>query len=91
MVSTIPVAAQTAGLVRRCASVPVTFEALYAPWPTPLAAAALADGRVLVGGLDLLVHQAVLQVEIFTGVLGAPGLLEAMRSAGARALEARAG
>ena len=89
VVSTVPVAAQTPGLVRRCADVPVTFEALYDPWPTPLAAAALADDRVLVGGLDLLVHQAVLQVGLFTGLDAGPGLLAAMRAAGAAALGAR--
>jgi shikimate dehydrogenase len=81
VVSTIPAAAQTADLVARCAEVPVVFEALYDPWPTPLAAS--ARDRVLVGGLDLLVHQAVLQLELFTG-LEAP--LDAMRSAGRRAL-----
>ncbi|MEO9325140.1 shikimate dehydrogenase [Nocardioides sp. C4-1] len=86
VVSTIPVAAQTDDLVRRCGEVPVTFEVVYDPWPTPLAAAAEAGGRVLVGGLDLLVHQAVLQVERFTGT---PGPLEVMRTAGAEALAAR--
>ncbi|MGW7596074.1 shikimate dehydrogenase, partial [Streptomyces rubiginosohelvolus] len=38
------------------------FDVLYEPWPTRLASAwAERDGAV-VGGLDLLVHQAVLQV-----------------------------
>ena len=83
VVSTIPAGAQTPDLVGRCSAAPVVFEALYDPWPTPLAAAALASGRVLVGGLDLLVHQAALQLELFTG-LAAP--LAAMREAGERAL-----
>ena len=48
-------------------AVPVVFEVLYDPWPTPLAASAGDTGRTLVGGLDLLVHQAALQVELFTG------------------------
>jgi shikimate dehydrogenase len=84
VVSTIPAQAQEADLVARCADVPVVFEVVYDPWPTPLAAA--AAGRVLVSGLDLLVHQAVLQFELFTGV---PGPLDAMRAAGERALVAR--
>ena len=88
VVSTVPVAAQTSDLVQRCADVPVVFEVLYDPWPTPLAAAASTDGRVLVSGLDLLVHQAVLQVGLFTG---RPGPLDAMRAAGQAALAARAG
>ncbi|CAB4944352.1 unannotated protein [freshwater metagenome] len=86
VVSTIPAAAQVPGLLHRVAEVPVVFEALYDPWPTPLAAAALASGRVLVGGLDLLVHQAALQHELFTGV---PAPLDVMRAAGRAALEAR--
>ena len=86
VVSTIPASAQTTDLVAGCAAIPVVFEALYDPWPTPLAAAALASGRVLVHGLDLLIHQAALQFELFTGV-DAP--LAAMREAGERALAAR--
>lgn len=39
----------------------------YDPWPTPLAAAYRAAGRVVGGGLDLLVRQAALQVEAMTG------------------------
>lgn len=87
VVSTIPAAAQTSDLLEHCAHVPVVFEVLYDPWPTPLAASAVSSGRVLVGGLDLLVHQAALQFEHFTGV-SAP--LDAMRDAGERALTARA-
>jgi shikimate dehydrogenase len=86
VVSTIPADAQTSALVERCADVPVVFEVLYDPWPTPLAAAAEGSGRVLVGGLDLLVHQAVLQFELFTGTRADVGV---MRAAGASALRAR--
>lgn len=67
VVSTVPASAQGADLVARVAQVPLVFEVLYAPWPTPLARAAVADGRTLVGGLDLLVHQAVVQVALCTG------------------------
>lgn len=87
--STIPAEAQNGDLVARCHDVPVVFEALYHPWPTPLAASvgdATGDGRALVGGLDLLVHQAAAQFEMFTGV--APPLTQ-MRVAGETALLAR--
>ena len=86
VVSTIPVVAQTDEMVARCAGVPAVFEVVYDPWPSPLAAAAAADGRVLVSGFDLLVHQAALQFVAFTG-LSAP--VQAMRAAGERALAVR--
>ncbi|HYI58068.1 MAG TPA: shikimate dehydrogenase [Microlunatus sp.] len=43
------------------------FDVIYHPWPTPLAQAAAARDRVVLNGLDLLVHQAVLQIELMTG------------------------
>ncbi|KOT91132.1 shikimate dehydrogenase [Streptomyces rimosus subsp. pseudoverticillatus] len=63
------------------------FDVLYEPWPTALAAAWSARGGAVVGGLDLLVHQAVLQVEQMTGRSPAP--LAAMRAAGEAALGGR--
>ncbi|MFY1676076.1 MULTISPECIES: shikimate dehydrogenase [unclassified Streptomyces] len=63
------------------------FDVLYDPWPTRLAARWSAAGGSVVGGLDLLVHQAVLQVELMTGRAPAPPA--AMRAAGERALAAR--
>ncbi|MFD6532355.1 shikimate dehydrogenase [Streptomyces sp. NPDC060184] len=63
------------------------FDVLYDPWPTALAAAWADRGGAVVGGLDLLVHQAVLQVEQMTGRSPAP--LAAMRAAGEAALAAR--
>ena len=63
------------------------FDVLYEPWPTELAARWSMYGGAVVGGLDLLVHQAVLQVEQMTG--RAPAPLEAMRRAGEQALAAR--
>ncbi|WP_320777777.1 shikimate dehydrogenase [Streptomyces sp. CRN 30] len=63
------------------------FDVLYEPWPTELAARWSAHGGAVVGGLDLLVHQAVLQVEQMTGCASAP--LGAMRQAGEDALAAR--
>jgi len=63
------------------------FDVLYDPWPTPYATAALAAGAEVIGGLELLVHQAALQVELMTGRV-AP--VEAMRSAGLAAIAASA-
>ena len=87
VVSTVPVEAQDAGLVEAVAGVPCVFDVVYDPWPTPLATAAERGGRRLVSGLDLLAHQAVLQVELMTGrsvdveVLRSAGLAELRRRA----------
>jgi len=84
VVSTIPADAQSDDLLARCEAAAVLFEALYDPWPTPLARS--AGERPLVAGLDLLVHQAALQFAQFTG---GPAPLEAMRAAGEAALAQR--
>ncbi|MFD2081028.1 shikimate dehydrogenase [Actinopolymorpha cephalotaxi] len=88
-VSTVPdeAAAPVAAEVARRAE--VVFDALYDPWPTRLAEAAGRAGRVVVGGLDLLVHQAALQVEQMTGKTSIP--VATMRAAGEEALRDRAG
>ncbi|WP_326691965.1 shikimate dehydrogenase [Streptomyces sp. NBC_01795] len=84
VLSTTPVGA-TDGLAQAAPAVGGTlFDVVYDPWPTALAAA--WNGGV-VGGLDLLVHQAVLQVEQMTGRRPAPGV---MRAAGEAELRARA-
>jgi shikimate dehydrogenase len=64
----------------------VLFDALYDPWPTPLAAAAAAAGCRIVSGLDLLLAQALGQFEQFTGVRPAPeaAMRAALTSAAAR-------
>lgn len=56
----------------------VLLDALYDPWPTPLAASATAAGCRVVSGLDLLLAQAVRQFTLFTGV---PAPVAAMRAA----------
>lgn len=86
LVSTIPASAQSPDLVAAARPAKVVFDVVYDPWPTPIAAAALDAGRTLVSGLDLLVHQAALQVELMTGD-EAP--VNAMREAGERALAQR--
>jgi shikimate dehydrogenase len=83
-ISTTPVGATDAFAAAVPAAPGALFDVLYHPWPTPLAAACADRGGVVLGGLDLLVHQAVLQFERFTGVR--PGPLAAMREAGERAL-----
>lgn len=83
VVSTIPASAQGESVLRLARTAPVLFDVVYDPWPTPLARLAAAEGRTLVSGLDLLVHQAALQVELMTG-LRAP--LGVMRRAGEQAL-----
>jgi shikimate dehydrogenase len=50
----------------------VLFDAIYDPWPTPLAEAAAANGARIASGLDLLLAQALGQFEQFTGVVPAP-------------------
>ncbi|MEV5693851.1 shikimate dehydrogenase [Micromonospora globbae] len=56
----------------------VLFDALYDPWPTPLATAAAAAGCRIVSGLDLLLAQALGQFAQFTGV---PAPRDAMAAA----------
>ena len=84
VVSTIPARAQAALAGVLVKQAPVVFDVIYDPWPTPLARAAADAGRTVVGGLDLLVHQAPRQGELMTGCEKAP--LAAMRAAGEAAL-----
>ena len=77
VVSTIPadMAARHADTV---AATPLLLDAIYDPWPTPLAAAVEAAGGQVISGLQMLLHQAFAQVEQFTGL---PAPVEAMRAA----------
>ena len=63
---------------------PVVLDVVYANWPTSLATSALTAGCTVISGLAVLLHQAVGQVQLVTG-LTAP--VDAMRAA----LEARTG
>jgi shikimate dehydrogenase len=66
VVSTLPseVAARHAATVT---GVPLLLDAIYDPWPTPLAQAVAGAGGRVVSGLQMLLHQAFAQVEQFTG------------------------
>jgi shikimate dehydrogenase len=66
LVSTIPADA-AAELTDALAGVPVVLDAIYDPWPTPLARAVGASGGEVISGLQMLLHQAFSQVEQFTG------------------------
>lgn len=71
LVSTVPSAGLTGRLaaleVEHCPALRGVLDVIYHPWPTPLAERAEAAGRVVLSGLDLLVHQARHQVRLMTG------------------------
>ena len=88
VVSTVPAAAQRGAILTAVADVPVVFDVVYDPWPTPLAAAAAGEGCTVVRGLDLLLWQAGDQVGARTGRFDVP--VAAMRAVGEAALAERA-
>ncbi len=88
LVSTVPASAQTPELLAAVADVPLVFDVVYEPWPTPLAVAAGRSGHTVLSGLDLLVAQAVNQVVAMTGRFDVPA--GAMRRAAEEELAARA-
>jgi shikimate dehydrogenase len=61
------------------------FDVVYAPWPTPLAAAWAGAAGQVIGGIELLIEQAAEQVRLMTGL--EPPLAE-MRAAGRAAVGA---
>ncbi|MGA8332496.1 MAG: shikimate dehydrogenase [Mycobacterium sp.] len=67
LVSTLP-ADVAAGYAEVFAGAPVLLDAIYDPWPTPLAAAVAGAGGQVISGLQMLLHQAFAQVEQFTGL-----------------------
>jgi shikimate dehydrogenase len=77
MVNTVPADA-VEPYVPTLARTPLLLDAIYDPWPTPLAAAVAAEGGRVISGLDMLLNQAFAQVEQFTGM---PAPKEAMRAA----------
>ncbi len=89
LVSTVPASAHVPELLAAVAGIPLVFDVVYDPWPTPLAAAADRSGRTVLSGLDLLVAQAVNQVVAMTGRFDVPA--GAMRRAAEEALAARSG
>jgi shikimate dehydrogenase len=85
VISTLPGAA--ADPLRGAGPATVLLDVIYAPWPTPFAAAAAAAGARVCSGLEVLLQQAVDQVKLMTGQ---PGPVEPMRAALDAAVAARA-
>ena len=77
VVSTIP-ADVAAGYANTVVATPLLLDAIYNPWPTPLATAVEEAGGRVISGLQMLLHQAFAQVEQFTEL---PAPTEAMRAA----------
>jgi shikimate dehydrogenase len=77
VVSTIPADAAER-YAAALSGTPVLLDAIYDPWPTPLAAAVETQGGRVISGLQMLLFQAYAQVEQFTGL---PAPKEAMRAA----------
>ena len=76
VVSTVP-AGGADHVAAAVARVPALLDVVYHPWPTALVLAGGPD-RVTVTGLDMLLHQALRQFELMTGV---PAPSAAMRDA----------
>ena len=87
LVSTVTAGAPDAIAAELAGTAPVVFDAVYDPWPTALAVAAERAGCRVLNGLDLLVGQALLQVELMTGARPSAAVL---RQAGQAELAARA-
>ena len=66
LVSTVNAGAADARAAELAGASAAVFDVIYHPWPTPLAQAAVARDRLVLNGLDLLVHQALLQIELMT-------------------------
>ncbi|MHA6628455.1 shikimate dehydrogenase [Pseudonocardia sichuanensis] len=80
VVSTLPSGAADAFTGVRAGA--VLLDVVYAPWPTAFAAAAEAAGARVVSGLEMLLHQAVAQVELMTGrTPPVPAMREALDAA----------
>jgi shikimate dehydrogenase len=67
VVSTL-VAGAADGIAQAVAgSAPLIVDIIYDPWPTVLATAARRAGCTVVSGFDVLIGQALLQIELMTG------------------------
>jgi shikimate dehydrogenase len=67
VISTLPPGAADTVSAQGWVTRPTVLDVIYTPWPTHLAASALAAGCRIVSGLAVLLHQAAAQVELMTG------------------------
>lgn len=88
VLSTLPSGAADHWQEQLSASRADLFDVVYAPWPTAAARAVSRRGGRVAGGFPMLLHQAVAQVRLMTGVEEVP--VSAMREAGERQLSRRA-
>jgi len=89
LVSTVPAGAADPWADKLAAgeiSIELLFDVVYDPWPTRLAVAAAGSEVPVIGGFDLLLHQAAEQVRLMTGL---PAPVESMRRAGLAEVAAR--
>lgn len=75
LVSTVPFAAVADHAEQWVTGTSAVFDVVYDPWPTALASVAEQAGATVVSGLDLLAHQAAVQVQLMTGEVVDPSLL----------------
>ena len=80
MVSTVTAGAADLLAADVAASARLVFDVVYTPWPTVLADTVSRAGGTVLSGLDLLVGQALRQIELMTG--GSRGRRGAVRRAG---------
>ncbi len=67
----------------------VFFDVLYNPWPTLALSAWKANGGQIIDGLDLLIHQGIDQVRLFSGIaFDRTSMAELMRKHALTALKA---
>lgn len=86
VISTVPAGVADALVEAVPAGPGVLLDVVYSPWPTELAVAWSAAGGRVVSGFDMLLHQAVAQVRLMTGLEPS---VEAMRAAGTAELRRR--
>lgn len=87
VISTTPAGA-TDSLILPAITTRPYFEALYNPWPTVASKEWALRGGLVIDGLDLLIHQAIAQIEIFSGIAFDHGnMYSLLRTVGVSALK----